>query len=258
MEGQSRQSAGECKSECGMPRAANSQSAVFEGQRESSSADKAAVYLWIEKMLVDQRPAATEKQRGTIRREQGGGWPGAVRTEFRAHRDKRVEAKVYRRQRFAANTPADIACWRKWTAHTGVQAGSNATHPEAEYAEFGQAKFARLAEISVASYNSARCGVPEECAVFEPTRPSPVSIAERRGPIRRAGLPAVVRCTRATGWRRRVSHQRGGHGDTVAGDRMRRQISVQFLSQCWKRCASVSFRLQVFHATTARVHQSRS
>jgi transposase InsO family protein len=63
-----------------------------------------------------------------------------------------------------------------------------------EYAEFGNRKFMRLAEISVAHLYNLRnsAAYRKVAAVFVPTRPSPVSIAERRRPDPR-GEPGYLR-----------------------------------------------------------------
>jgi DNA-binding response OmpR family regulator len=73
------------------------------------------VYIWVEKMLVDQEyQEQRRKQRGAIRAylsKVAGLSLAQITRLIRAHaRTGKVEAKVYRRQRFAAKyTPTDIA-----------------------------------------------------------------------------------------------------------------------------------------------------
>jgi transposase InsO family protein len=164
---------------------------------EFSGQSRAEVYTWVEKMLVDQEyQQQRKKQRGAIRayRSKVAGWSMAQITRLiRGYaRTGKVEAKIYRRQRFAAKyTPADIA----------LLAQVDRAHEPAtqcilkrEYAEFGDRKFTRLAEISVAHLYNLRNGAAyrKVAAVFHVTRPSPVSIAERRRPDPR-GEPGYLR-----------------------------------------------------------------
>jgi hypothetical protein len=60
-----------------------------------------------------------------------------------------------------------------------------------EYAAFGNREFTRLTEISLAHLYNLRNGAAyrKVAAVFAPTPPSPVSIAERRRPDPRGEPP---------------------------------------------------------------------
>jgi len=116
---------------------------------------------------------------------------------IRAHAQTgKVEAKVYRRQRFAAkSTPGDIALLAQVDrAHERLSGPATQRILKREYAEFGDRKFTRLAQISVAHLYNLRhsAAYRKVAAVFEPTRPSPVSIAERRRPDPR-GEPGYLR-----------------------------------------------------------------
>ena len=103
---------------------------------------------------------------------------------------------MYRRQRFAAKyRAADIALLAQVDgAHERLSGPATRCILKREYSEFGNQKFARLAEISVAHLYNLRnsAAYRKVAAVFQPTRPSPVSIAERRRPDPR-GEPGYLR-----------------------------------------------------------------
>ena len=167
----------------------------FRGQ------SRAEVYGWVEKMLVNQEyHRQPKKQRGAIRaylsKVAGLSLPQIARL-IRAHAHTgKVEAKVYRRQRFAAKyRAADIALLAQVDgAHERLSGPATRCILKREYSEFGNQKFARLAEISVAHLYNLRnsAAYRKVAAVFQPTRPSPVSIAERRRPDPR-GEPGYLR-----------------------------------------------------------------
>jgi transposase InsO family protein len=168
---------------------------------EFSAQSRAEVYIWVEKMLVDQEyQQQRRKQRGAIRAylsKVAGLSLAQITRLIRAHAQTgKVEAKVYRRQRFAAKyTPADTALLAQVDrAHERLSGPATQRILKREYAEFGDRKFTRLAEISVAHlYNLRKSAAYRKvAAVFEPTRPSPVSIAERRRPDPR-GEPGYLR-----------------------------------------------------------------
>jgi transposase InsO family protein len=168
---------------------------------EFSAQSRAEVYIWVEKMLVDQEyQQQRRKQRGAIRAylsKVAGLSLAQITRLIRAHAQTgKVEVKDYRRQRFAAKyTPADIALLAQVDrAHERLSGPATQRILKREYAEFGNRKFTRLAEISVAHlYNLRNSAAYRKVAVvFEPTRPSPVSIAERRRPDPR-GEPGYLR-----------------------------------------------------------------
>jgi transposase InsO family protein len=168
---------------------------------EFTAQSRAEVYIWVEKMLVDQEyHQQRRKQRGAIRAylsKVAGLSLAQITRLIRAHAQTgKVEAKVYRRQRFAAKyTPADTALLAQVDrAHERLSGPATQRILKREYAEFGNRKFMRLAEISVAHLYNLRnsAAYRKVAAVFEPTRPSPVSIAERRRPDPR-GAPGYLR-----------------------------------------------------------------
>ena len=168
---------------------------------EFSAQSRTEVYSWVEKMLVDQEyQQQRRKQRGAIRAylsKVAGLSLAQITRLIRAHAQTgKVEAKAYRRQRFAAKyTPADTALLAQVDrAHELLSGPATQRILKREYAEFGDRKFTRLAEISVAHLYNLRnsAAYRKVAAVFEPTRPSPVSIAERRRPDPR-GEPGYLR-----------------------------------------------------------------
>ena len=168
---------------------------------EFSGQSRAEVYIWVEKMLVDQEyQQQRKKQRGAIRAylsKVAGLSMAQITRLIRAHdRTGKVEVKGYRRQRFAAKyTSADVALLAQVDrAHERLSGPATQRILKREYAEFGDRKFTRLAEISVAHLYNLRnsAAYRKVAAVFEPTRPSPVSIAERRRPDPR-GEPGYLR-----------------------------------------------------------------
>jgi transposase InsO family protein len=168
---------------------------------EFSGQNRAEVYAWIEKMLVNQEyQQQPKKQRGVIRAylsKVAGLSMAQITRLIRMHAQSgKVEAKIYRRQRFANKyTPADIVLLAQVDrAHERLSGPATLRILQREYTEFGERKFTRLAGISVAHlYNLRnRAAYRKVAAVFEPTRPSPVSIGERRRPDPR-GEPGYLR-----------------------------------------------------------------
>ena len=126
-----------------------------------------------------------------------------------------VRPEVYTRNGFAVRyTGADIALL---------------ADVERAHGAFGQTEYARLAEISVAHLYNLRNGKEyrRQAAAFDATRPTAVSIGERRkpDPQERPGFLRVDTC--ASGGLGRcqgsLSHQRSGHGYPMGGDRLRQQ-----------------------------------
>jgi hypothetical protein len=112
-----------------------------------------------------------------------------------------------------------------------------------EYEEFGDRKFVRLAGISVGHLYNLRhsAAYRKVAAVFESTRPSAVSIGERRRPEPN-GQPGYLRVD--------TVHQGDWDGEKgvyhINAVDMVTQWEVvgcvsSFSSRCWKRCC-ISFR----------------
>jgi len=167
----------------------------FTGQSRSE------VYAWVEKILVDQQYACQQKkQRGIIRqylsKVSGLSLPQMTRL-IRAYTDTgKVVPTPYRRHRFhRVYTPGDVALLVEVdNAHERLSGPATRHILRREHDEFGKAEFVRLARISVGHLYNLRNSVAyrKRAAVWEPTRPNAVSIAERRRPDAQ-GRPGYLR-----------------------------------------------------------------
>ena len=172
-----------------------SEAVEFAGQ------SRAEVYAFTERVLVAQQYAASgKKERGAVRRYlskvTGLSLPQVARLIAKYRKSGKVEAEPYRRHSFAARyTDGDIALLAEVDrAHERLSGPATRRILEREYQEFGKQEFQRLAGISVSHlYNLRRSPrYRRQAAAFEPTRPTPVSIAERRKPDPR-GRPGFLR-----------------------------------------------------------------
>src|SRR5207237_6063144 len=99
-------------------------------------------------------------------------------------RTGRVQVRDYRRRRFASQYTADdiarLAEVDRW--HERRSGPATVCIRKREYQEFGKPEFERLAGISVSHLYNLRASTRyhQQAAGFEPTRPSPVSIGDRR------------------------------------------------------------------------------
>jgi hypothetical protein len=167
----------------------------FAGQ----SRDEA--YGWTERTLVRFQYAGLGKRdKGLVRRYIGRmtGLSRAQVTRLIACYAKsgRVKAALYQRRKFPAHyTKADV----ELLAHID-QSHGNLSGPatkrilEREHREYGQAAFQRLAQISVAQIYRFRNseGYRKRNTSYQPTRPTPIPIGERRKP-RPEGRPGYLR-----------------------------------------------------------------
>jgi len=172
----------------------HSQIAEFLGASktiEFAGHSRAEVYGWVEKTLVAQEYARQSKKgRGIIRaylsKVTGLSLPQITRLVRAYMQTGKVVAKPYRRHRFATRyTQADVVLLAEVDrAHERLSGPATQRILQREYRQFGNRKFARLAEISVAHiYNLRRSTAYRKVAgVFEPTRPSAVTIGDRRRP----------------------------------------------------------------------------
>lgn len=161
------------------------------GAIEFCGQSRAEVYDWVQHMLIGQEYARQEKkQRGAIRaylsKVTGRSVPQITRLIRSYMETGVVEAKAYRRHQFATKYKrADVVLLAEVDgAHERLSGPATQRILRREYLEFGDPKFVRLAEISVAHlYNLRRSAAYRKVAVtIELTRPSAVSIAERRRP----------------------------------------------------------------------------
>src|ERR1035437_7685547 len=158
---------------------------------EFAGQGRAEVYGWVQRMLVNQEYVRQgRKQRGAIRAylsKVTGRSLAQITRLIRAYSETGlVEAKAYRRRRFTTKyKAADVVLLADVDrAHERLSGPATQRILKREHGEFGNRKFARLAEISVAHLYNLRHSVAyrKVAAVFESTRPSAVSIAERRQP----------------------------------------------------------------------------
>ena len=107
-----------------------------------------------------------------------------------------VPLPVYRRRRFAARySEADIRLLAYVDkAHATLSGPATQRILQREYQEFGQAVFQRLASISVAQIYRFRhtAAYRKHNTTYQPTRPTPVNIGQRRKPAPQ-GCPGYLR-----------------------------------------------------------------
>ncbi len=171
------------------------------GGIEFSGSGRQEIYAWTERVLVAQEFASQSKnRRGLIRAyiEKMTGLSASHLTRLmRSYRDTgRVEQKPYRRYQFSSKyTAADVELLAEVDrAHERMSGPATRHILEREYKQFGQQKYVRVAEISVAHLYNLRNSqrYRKVAAVYEPTRPTPVSIGERRKPDPQ-GRPGYLR-----------------------------------------------------------------
>jgi len=162
-----------------------SQELEFTGQ------SRREVYRWVQLVLVAQEYAGQgRKERGAIRALIAKVTALSLAQVTRLVRMYRatgtVEPRPYQRQRFPRRyTEGDIAMLAGVDrAHGGLSGPATRCILQREYAEYGKPEYGRLAKISVSHLYNLRHSARYRRlgAVFEVTRPTAVSIAERRKP----------------------------------------------------------------------------
>src|SRR5579864_1356523 len=174
---------------------AASEPVQFAGQKREE------IYRWVEQTLREQDyPSLGRAGRGLVR-QYVGKMTGLSRAQvtrlIRIYSQKgAVKAQPYQRNRFAARyTAADIGLLAYVDRmHAGLSGPATKRILEREYSEYGQAVFQRLAGISVAQiYRFRKTAVyRKRNNTYQPTRPTPVSIGQRRRPDPR-GRPGYLR-----------------------------------------------------------------
>lgn len=168
---------------------------------EFTGQNRAETYLFVQQILVAQEYLRQGKPaRGVVReylsKVTGLSLPQITRLVRAYVQTGRVETTAYRRHRFAAKyTRADAVLLAEVDrAHERLSGPATVRILKREYNDFGKQAFVRLAEISPAhvynlrhSENYRKSGV-----VFEVTKPTAVSIAERRRPDPQ-GRPGFLR-----------------------------------------------------------------
>ena len=172
-----------------------SETIEFQGQ------NRAELYGWVGRVLVAQEYATQgKKQRGTVRayivKVTGLSLPQTTRLIRKYRAEGVVEAVSYRRRRFPVKyTSQDVARLAEVDrAHGWLSGPATVSIMQREHQQFGKAEYARLGEISVAHLYNLRgsAGYRKLAAKWEPTRPSAISIGERRKPEPQ-GRPGFLR-----------------------------------------------------------------
>src|SRR5450432_2198069 len=173
---------------------------------------KREVYAWIEGVLVAQEFAQQDKkQRGAIRAyvEKVTGLGSAQVTRLvRVFKETgSVEVRAYQRQGFARKySDRDIALLAEVDrAHERLSGPATRHILEREHARFGKAEYARLAQISSGHHYARRAsgGYRKRIGVYEPPRPTAVSMGDRRRPEPQ-GRPGYLRVDTVHQGRRRL------------------------------------------------------
>ncbi len=171
------------------------------GGIEFTGQSRAEIYAWTWQVLVAQEYARQDrKTRGAIRtwvsKVTGRSLPQVTRLIRMYRQSGKVEPRQYRRRRFARTyTSRDVVLLAEVDrAHQRLSGPATRHILRREYEQFGKRAFVRLARISSAHLYNLRgsAGYRKVAAVFEPTRPTAVSIGERRKPDPR-GQPGYLR-----------------------------------------------------------------
>ena len=167
----------------------------FAGQRRDE------VYAWTERTLVQHQYAIlSRREKGLVRRyvaRMTGLSRAQVTRLVTSYTDSgRVKAVVYRRTKFATRyTKADVELLAYVDkSHGNLSGPATRRILEREHSEYGQSVYARLAGISVAQLYRFRNSEAyrKKNTSYQPTRPTPIPIGERRKP-RPQGRPGYLR-----------------------------------------------------------------
>ena len=168
---------------------------------EFAGCRRAEVYAWVERTLAAQGYGNLSKtERGLIRAyaEKVTGLSASQMTRLiRRYLDTGgVREQPYQRHRFATRyTEQDIALLAEVDrVHERLSGPATRCILRREYEQFGRKEYARLAHISVAHLYNLRHSARyrNQAAVYEPTRPTPITIGERRKPDPQ-GRPGFLR-----------------------------------------------------------------
>jgi hypothetical protein len=167
----------------------------FDGQRREE------VYAWTERTLVRHLYADLGRKEKGLVRQYMARMTGLSRAQvtrlIAGYADTgRVKAVPYQRRKFATRyTKPDVdllAYVDKW--HGNLSGPATKRILEREYSEYGQSAYQRLAGISVAQIYRFRNSEAyrKRNTSYQPTRPTPIPIGERRKP-RPQGRPGYLR-----------------------------------------------------------------
>jgi len=153
--------------------------------------DREEVYIWVNLTLRQQKYGELKRSgRGLVRRylEKMTGLSRAQTTRLITVYvgGEEVKVKPYRRHRFPSRyTREDVALLVAVdTVHDTLSGPATQKLLQRAHHDFGEASYKRLARISVAQLYRLRGSVRyRQCRmVYQPTRPTPVNIGERRRP----------------------------------------------------------------------------
>jgi transposase InsO family protein len=159
------------------------------------------VYGWVEQTLVRHQYARLDRPgKGLVRnylaRMTGLSRAQVTRLIAAYRRSGRVKATVYQRTKFASRyTAADVDLLAYVDkAHGNLSGPATRRILERECKEYGQAAYRRLAAISVAHLYRLRnsAAYRKRNTSYQPTRPTPIPIGERRKP-QPHGSPGYLR-----------------------------------------------------------------
>jgi transposase InsO family protein len=174
---------------------AGSSEVRFAGQRREE------VYGWVEQTLVRQQYAGLNRTgkglvRSYIARMTGLSRAQVTRLISAYRKTGVVKAAAYQRTQFATRyTAADVDLLAYVDkAHGNLSGPATRRILEREHDEYGQALYQRLAGISVAHLYRLRNseGYRKRNASYQPTRPTPIAVGERRKP-QPQGSPGYLR-----------------------------------------------------------------
>ena len=174
---------------------AGSEPVQFSGQRRQE------VYGWVEKTLVRHQYAHLDRPgKGLVRRylaRMTGFSRATVTRLITGYRQTgRVETVAYQRTKFATRyTAADVNLLAYVDkAHGNLSGPATRRILERECCEYGQAAYQRLSAISVAHLYRLRnsAAYRKRNTSYQPTRPTPIPIGERRKP-QPHGSPGYLR-----------------------------------------------------------------
>lgn len=167
----------------------------FAGQRRTE------VYGWVEQTLVGQQYASLNRSGKGLVRSYLGRMTGLSRAQVTRlitayGKTGRVKAVAYQRTKFAlrySTTDVNLLAYVD-KAHGNLSGPATRRILEREYTAYDQAAYQRLAAISVAHLYRLRNseGYRKRNATYQPTRPTPTPIGERRKP-QPHGSPGFLR-----------------------------------------------------------------
>jgi transcriptional regulator with XRE-family HTH domain len=185
--------------------------------------DREQVYAWVERTLREQGWSRLGREsRGLVRRYLAK-MTGLSRAQItrliqRYSQGEAVKPKAYRRHRFASRySRPDIELLASVDeAHGRLSGPATQKILQREFHDFGDRRYERLAQISVAHLYRLRQSriYRERRIVYQPTRATTVAIGERRAPATGGSTRVFASrhgpSRRSGGSQRRVPHQRRG------------------------------------------------